>query len=389
MSGLKDVVKGGWHPKGKDGRKESWRAESKGINQVAGWVGIGKSATTRNPDHVSRPLSTLKDPAAFGPPPKRVIEPDTSGLGKPLAPSELQAGQKADAEAVEGEDEGAAPRPPRPPRPYLATDHLPKPPARRQMNVSTDAPPRPNLPPRLPPRQNSGPTPPLAHDTSTDGASLNQGALSRLGQAGLSVPGFNIGNTNAASGPAAHSTPPAPGGQILQLNGLQSRFSKLSTTRAKTDSPSEGTTLAQKQAALRTAQSLRNDPSSVSLADAQSAASTANNFRQRHGEQVAQGWKTADSLNKKYSVVDRANAYSGSQPGAAAPEVPSNRPDTQAESPSSSSTAPETPTTAGKRKPPPPPPKRREPGVGALPPPLPLASKPKPRNAVRKEQQSR
>jgi hypothetical protein len=34
MSGLKDVVKGGWHPKGKDGKKESWRAENKGINQV-------------------------------------------------------------------------------------------------------------------------------------------------------------------------------------------------------------------------------------------------------------------------------------------------------------------------------------------------------------------
>lgn len=34
MSGLKDAVKGGWHPKGKDGKKEGWRAENKGINQV-------------------------------------------------------------------------------------------------------------------------------------------------------------------------------------------------------------------------------------------------------------------------------------------------------------------------------------------------------------------
>jgi hypothetical protein len=37
MSGFKDIAKGGWHPKGKDGKsKESWRGDFKGINQVAG-----------------------------------------------------------------------------------------------------------------------------------------------------------------------------------------------------------------------------------------------------------------------------------------------------------------------------------------------------------------
>jgi hypothetical protein len=34
MSGIKDVVKGGWHPKGKDGGEESWRNDNKGINTV-------------------------------------------------------------------------------------------------------------------------------------------------------------------------------------------------------------------------------------------------------------------------------------------------------------------------------------------------------------------
>lgn len=34
MDRAKGVVKGGWHPKGKDGGKESWRGEFKGINQV-------------------------------------------------------------------------------------------------------------------------------------------------------------------------------------------------------------------------------------------------------------------------------------------------------------------------------------------------------------------
>ena len=34
MSGFSGVMKSGWHPKGKDGGKESWRGDFKGINQV-------------------------------------------------------------------------------------------------------------------------------------------------------------------------------------------------------------------------------------------------------------------------------------------------------------------------------------------------------------------
>jgi hypothetical protein len=34
MDKAKGIVKGGWHPPGKDGGKESWRGDNKGINQV-------------------------------------------------------------------------------------------------------------------------------------------------------------------------------------------------------------------------------------------------------------------------------------------------------------------------------------------------------------------
>jgi len=34
MSDLRGLVKNGWHPKGKEGGKESWRGDFKGINQV-------------------------------------------------------------------------------------------------------------------------------------------------------------------------------------------------------------------------------------------------------------------------------------------------------------------------------------------------------------------
>lgn len=38
MSGFSNVVKGGWHPKGKEGAKESWRGDFKGINQVVSYL---------------------------------------------------------------------------------------------------------------------------------------------------------------------------------------------------------------------------------------------------------------------------------------------------------------------------------------------------------------
>jgi len=43
MSGFSKVMKDGWHPEGKGGRKESWRNDFKGINQV-----VGTSLVPRN-----------------------------------------------------------------------------------------------------------------------------------------------------------------------------------------------------------------------------------------------------------------------------------------------------------------------------------------------------
>jgi hypothetical protein len=34
MSGFKGIMKDGWHPKGRDGKKEGWRNDFKGVNQV-------------------------------------------------------------------------------------------------------------------------------------------------------------------------------------------------------------------------------------------------------------------------------------------------------------------------------------------------------------------
>lgn len=280
----------------------------------------------------------------------------------------------------------------------LSTDHLPPPPGRRDgANVkalppptyesatsqrSVPAPPPrantmpkgPSLPPRLPPRTNSTAT---SASESSDSGQLNQGAVNRLGSAGVSVPGLGIGQSKVSPSP-----PPPPRQQTAQVNELQNRFSKLRTTnQAAEEQPAQGTTWAQKQAALKTASNFNKDPSNVSMSDANSAAGTANNFRQRHGEQVASGVKSANSVNQKYGVANRIGAFA-SQQQQQQQEVEPAKPANPAPSVGSAATG-----LAGKKKPPPPPPPKKKPGLGGTPmpapaptgdepPPVPLSTRP-------------
>lgn len=428
MDRVKNVAKGGWHP-------SSVRSEHKHINQVAGWVGHGKeqNSSLKATDHTSRPLASLKDPDAFGPPPKNVnfhggaavpdaATPDRRGIGAPLPAEEVRA-----MEAEEQRSAQAVQKPAPPPVPYranttgLSTASLPKPPVRRLENgepsatASPTAKPKPSLPPRLPPRQNSHPTtnapsPPPDYSSATQQPPpqdqyLNQGALGRLGKAGVSVPGLGIGGGRGGHGAQGSSqasnpwrnesnsnTPPTSSPTMTQspsIGGLKSRFGGLTTspTSSPSDQPpaaSQGTSFAQKQAALHTASQFRNDPSSITLSDARSSAATANNFRERHGEQVATGWKGANALNKKYDVANRVNGIAG-QNGSASP-VREDGPITMRDnttSPAGGGSMPASPwanelSQSAFRKPPPPPPVRRT-GTGSsgTPPPVPMGSKPR------------
>lgn len=144
------------------------------------------------------------------------------------------------------------------------------------------------------------------------------------------------------------------------MSELQNRFAKMSTPTAEAAAPATGTSWADKQAALRTASTLRNDPSKVTATDMKGAASTANNFHQRHGDQVASGWKAASGLNAKYGIAGKMNSFASSSTSPAPP------------SPAQSSQG-----GLGKKAPPPPPPKKKELSNPAEPPPIPLSSKPK------------
>lgn len=132
----------------------------------------------------------------------------------------------------------------------LRTDNLPLPPGRKErtpINPATShvvARPVPSLPPRaaapppiLPPRQNETPNehtppPPPSYGEAVkaqSAATLNQGAVNRLAQAGVSVPGFGIGNGGS-------STPPQDSagsqGHPGQLSELQQRFARMSARQA-------------------------------------------------------------------------------------------------------------------------------------------------------------
>lgn len=303
------------------------------------------------------PRPALRTPASFGPPPKRVNS-------SPIAPS-----QRDDAEllSVDGEtlidseaetddlttDHGPneSPPPALPSRANTMPQSLPQLPPRKP-DLPTNRP-KPSVPPRLPPRQSSETVQKLEperglpddkNDGNYESGYLNKGSMDRLGKAGISVPGFNIGKSLPLR-PANASTPPAD-----------------------STMPSQGTSLAQKQAALRTAVAFRKNPRSVSLAEAKSAVATANNFRERHGSQVAQGLKAANDLNSKYRVADKIGAL---------PAQHSNTAESPVSSPSSD--RPQDSRTVSLKKPPPLPPKRRDLSGEEVnePPPVPLASKPR------------
>ncbi|KAL6850841.1 hypothetical protein ACO1O0_007967 [Amphichorda felina] len=434
-SRLREMKENGWRP-GKSSSSSSSSGGSKGTfgirNKVSGLVHGNSSGSNDGPTHVARPMRELRDPSSFAPPPKRTA----SGLAPPPPPSNIANRQvvaapskyqdprgppveppprnshspeeleyRAQQARLRGEPEDE--EPPAPRGPYrvdttgLSTDHLPRPPGRRDGADGRSPPPpsyetatnrpalpapptsKPSLPPRLPPRTNTsstatGPASPQSSNL------LNQGAVNRLGAAGVSVPGFGIGQSGAASASPSPPPPPPTRQPNAQVSELQNRFSNLKTTnnwqsrdeQPQQRAPAEGTTWAQKQAALKTASSFQKDPSSVSLSDAKAAVGTANNFRERHGDQVASGVRSANSLNQKYGVTNKIAGY-----GAGQQQQEGNQASTTSGGMGSAVAG-----LAGKKKPPPPPPKKKPGLAGSAvstpapaddePPPIPMSTRP-------------
>lgn len=402
MSGFKDIMKDGWHPKAKDGKKESWRNDFKGINQVAGWMGKGKDKDDEKETHVARPISTLKDPSNFAPPPKHVkyhgasalsneTTSNRSGLGAPLSQAEINQQESHRQQAIEAEEEErrreeeAAKRPPVPfraNRTGIDPSTLPPPP-RRVGSVAESAPtstrPVPRLPPRVPPRTNTStpashsPSPPPAYSPSpsateqsqpSDGY-INQAATSRLTQAGVSVPSLGIG-----ARPSKPTSPSAGHANQAPVNELQGRFAQMRTNSAS--SPSSGPPPAAQQTQSPTS-------STPSVANAKSAL---NDFRSKHSDQIESGKQRITGLNQKYGITERINNAVSSK-SASSEQAPPIPPHPNAGRPTTASST-DIGSVAQRKAPPPPPPQKKAElratpvNTGSpAPPPLPLSTKPR------------
>lgn len=80
----KAMLKGGWHPSNDRAiKKETWKSDLKGIA-----TGKKKDPYEQQRNHTSAPLTSLRDPDSFGPPPKARSHYDQDG--RPLNPIEVE-----------------------------------------------------------------------------------------------------------------------------------------------------------------------------------------------------------------------------------------------------------------------------------------------------------
>lgn len=363
-------------------------------------MGKGKDPNADNQrDHVSRPLASLKDPSSFGPPPKRN---GASSISSPRTTSSRSLGA-ASSEGSHQVEEGDDSKPAPPPLPYranrtgLETNHLPPPPGRNNNNNTSNsfAQPasspstRPNLPPRLParapaPPSDNEPAPPPYSETDNV-AQMNPGAVSRLGQAGVSVPGLGIGGSDGGPSPTAQTN------LNKQVNELQSRFGNMTTSSSQAPGnlqdhvvgSKNGSTYGQSRERLHVD---ANSPSSTSALDTRNTGSGTSNF----SDHFEAGKKKLNAFNQKHKITDRVQSYFERPPvpvqEQSAPPPPPPHPNLSRQSSTIDVEA------LNNRKPPPPPPPAKKPelqskSVGSSstaastgspsPPPLPLGTKPR------------
>ena len=292
-------------------------------------MGKGKDSNQEATEHEATSLSALKDPASFGPPPKRTLHTASSPGSLGVSVRTHTGPRRQGLEEGEGRPSQGSYKAD---TTSLSTAQLPEPPVRGTV--------KPQLPPRLPPRQDfhlnthaSTPPPTYIEGTkeSTQAQSyLNQGALDRLGKSGITVPDFGIGRIASPPVPSPRNAlPPDPPSHPVpaashepQISGLQSRFAK-SLANASHGEPS----------------------------------STATDDSGQRREQAAAGLGAASALGQKYGATNTVNrAVSVMNPPAKSPKH----------------------SSIAKKPPPPPPPKKKQLAATIIePPPVPLGSKPK------------
>lgn len=297
MDKAKNIAKGGLD-RGKDVSKnlpvhrKTWKSDLKG-------VATGKKPDNKHYEnamsHQSAPLASLQDPDKFGPPPKHKefydeqgnslnpvspvgvstyqapelpqSRPQPSGGWGRVVPTSNRKQQEEEQKQQEEEEARAARGPYKADTTGLRTDNLPAPPVKRdghppapaptpRGNTMSSSPPVPQRQPQaraapvptLPPRMNDHPDkytppPPPSYGEATKPvpqvpAALTAAAVTRLGQAGVSVPGFGIGSKSTDG----QQSPTSSQGHIGQLSELQQRFARMKpASDAETPTPASPT----------------------------------------------------------------------------------------------------------------------------------------------------
>ncbi|KAI5855195.1 hypothetical protein BZA05DRAFT_390801 [Tricharina praecox] len=310
------------------------------------FTGLVKRVTGKDEEEerVARPVAALKDPNSFAPPPKH-----RAAYGDDVASASIRMGSQpppVPTRRATIEDGARPPLPPRlPPRRSPATDTTAAFPEERQVSGED-----------------------LAHRGGLSSGSV--GALRRLGNSGITIPGFETTSStkNQSSTKTSILPPPPPSpGSRPSISSLGDRFSK-----SNPEAPATGTTFKEKQAAIKTANSFYKDPTKVSFTDMKAAAGTARNFQQRHGEQVAEGVRVGNKLGLIPGNAETPPEASHHEP----PPTPTRAHIEPPPTPTRAHMQP--PPLPAKKKPPPPPPKKKPilATPSPPPPPIPAASRP-------------
>ena len=165
MDKFKGIAKGGWHPAGDPKiTRDNWRSDIKGMT-----VNRNKDPYEAQRSHQSAPLTSLKDPDSFGPPPKHNGWYGANGTPTSPAGSAASGGGwgsvvgtpvRRETQEQQQQQQQQIEEPPKPSGPYrtdttgLSTNNLPKPPLRRGEGASPAPPPRSGVAsPPVPARQ--------------------------------------------------------------------------------------------------------------------------------------------------------------------------------------------------------------------------------------------
>lgn len=417
MDKAKGIMKNGWQPKGDPKiSRDTWKSDLKGM--VPGSKKKDPYEDARN--HQSAPLTSLKDPDSFGPPPKHTayyghdgqalnpVSPaqsrigqssasytslpprHTGGLGAPAVQTGYAHNKQREMEQREAQEQAELNR--QKAEPYrrdtsgLRTDHLPPPPRRSGTGSSSLVSPAaggrssPALPPRVPPRQATGivQAPASRQNTASTIASHSDGPPPFLPPRQNEYPDENTPPAPPSYGEALNAPQPPPNQLGTALQGAAHKFGASAASSWQQRQQNSDPGAVNQGAASRLGQAGVNIPgfgigsngntstSTPSAQQVQTAASFAQGAASRFG-QINQSQTTGaaghggqlSELQQRFSRMNTGVAPASTAPGLAA--------------------------AAQKKQPPPPPPKKSGIAAGqngdasaSAPPPVPMSSKPRP-----------